>query len=210
MLLTKMDCLPGCDPLNIDAVTPSKHLFYQDPLLGLFDRQYEGYDLYGHYGKLAKELRAVEERVTVSKALFACYRSLAEFLAVKGGIGMDIRRAYLEDDRDWLTSIAEEQIPVCLEELEQYHDFREKIWFHECKPNGYETIDIRQGGLHARLVSAQKRILAYLDGEITEIPELLEERLPYKPSAPEGLQKPFNMNNWCNIVTAGNMGTGTI
>ena len=83
-----------------------------------------------------------------------------------------------------------------------------QVIFH--KPNGYETIDIRQGGLHARLVSAQKRILAYLDGEITEIPELLEERLPYKPSAPEGLQKPFNMNNWCNIVTAGNMGTGTI
>ena len=46
--------------------------------------------------------------------------------------------------------------------------------------------------------------------EITEIPELLEERLPYKPSAPEGLQQPFNMNNWCNIVTAGNMGTGTV
>ena len=210
MLLTKLDCLPGCDPLNIAAVNPSKHLFYQDPLLGLFDRQYQSYDLYGHYGKLAKELRAVEERVTVSKNLFACYRSLAEFLAVKAGIGLDIRRAYLEGDRDWLTSIAEEQIPVCLEDLEQYHDFREKIWFHECKPNGYETIDIRLGGLHARLVSAQKRILAYLADEITEIPELLEERLPYKPSSPEGLQQPFNMNNWCNIVTAGNMGTGTV
>ena len=210
MLLTKLDCLPGCDPLNIAAVNPSKHLFYQDPLLGLFDRQYQGYDLYDHYGKLAKELRAVEERVTVSKNLFACYRSLAEFLAVKAGIGLDIRRAYLEGDRDWLTSIAEEQIPVCLEDLEQYHDFREKIWFHECKPNGYETIDIRLGGLHARLVSAQKRILAYLADEITEITELPEERLPYKPSAPEGLQQPFNMNNWCNIVTAGNMGTGTV
>ena len=118
--------------------------------------------------------------------------------------------AYLEGDRDWLTSIAEEQIPVCLEDLEQYHDFREQIWFHECKPNGYETIDIRLGGLHARLVSAQKRILAYLADEITEIPELLEERLPYKPSAPEGLQQPFNMSNWLNIVTAGNMGTGTV
>ena len=78
------------------------------------------------------------------------------------------------------------------------------------QPNGYETIDIRLGGLHARLVSAQKRILAYLADEITEIPELLEERLPYKPSSPEGLQQPFNMNNWCNIVTAGNMGTGTV
>ena len=177
MLLTKLDCLPGCDPLNIAAVNPSKHLFYQDPLLGLFDRQYQGYDLYGHYGKLAKELRAVEERVTVSKNLFACYRSLAEFLAVKAGIGLDIRRAYLEGDRDWLTSIAEEQIPVCLEDLEQYHDFREKIWFHECKPNGYETIDIRLGGLHARLVSAQKRILAYLAGEITEISNKILEEL---------------------------------
>lgn len=210
MLLNEFNCLPGTDWANEKAVNPAKTLLYQDPLLGLFDRQYEGYDLYGHYGKLSKKLRAVEERITDYKDLFACYRALADFLAVKGGIGMDIRRAYLENDRDWLTSIAEEQLPVCMEELEQYHEYREKVWFAECKPNGYETLDIRLGGLNARLLSAQKRIFAYLDGEIPEIPELEEERLPYVKNRAEGMQDPICCNNWGHIVTAGNMDTGTI
>ena len=210
MLLNDFDCLSGQDPVNAAAANPSKALLYQDPLLGLYDRQYQGYDLYGHYGRLAKELREVEEKVTDYKDLFACYRALADLLAVKGGLGMDIRRAYLEGDKDWLESIVEEQIPVCLEELEQYHEFREKIWFKECKPNGYEVLDIRLGGLHARLLSTQKRISDFLEGKISSIPELEEERLAYVQNRQEEMQDPVRSNIWENIVTAGNMGPGTI
>ncbi len=203
MLLNRFDCLPGTDETNKKACDPSKALFYQDPLLGLFDGQYAGYDLYGHYGRLAADLREAEKRGGRAQEMFSCYRVLAEFLAVKANLGKDLRKAYLAEDRAWLACIEEEQLAVCLEELETFHEYREKIWFEENKPQGYEVLDIRLGGLRARLKSAGKRIRAYLEGEIEEIPELLEERLPYEKNTDGKVQNPLNLNEWRKIVSAG-------
>ena len=44
---------------------------------------------------------------------------------------------------------------------------------------GYEVIDMRFGALLQRIETAELRINQYLNGEITEIEELVPKRLPY-------------------------------
>ena len=64
-----------------------------------------------------------------------------------------------------------------MEKIEAYRNLREKVWDDESKIFGWEVIDIRFGGLFARLKSAQKRLNAYLDGKLAAVSELEEERL---------------------------------
>ena len=54
------------------------------------------------------------------------------------------------------------------------------------QPFGFETLDIRYGGLRARLDTMQTRITAYLDTDdnsVSSLPELEVETLPIWPSA---------------------------
>lgn len=204
-LLDRFDRLEETPEGNPDAVNPSKELLYQDPLLGMFDGQYQGYDLCGCYGRLAENLREAARRCGALEDLFSYYQALAEFLSVKGNLGMELRGAYQRRDRSRLTEILEDQIPACLQALQKLREQREEIWFSECKPQGYEVLDIRLGGVHARLTSAQKRLQRYLDGEIPQLEELEEAPLPYEQIRTEGKQPPVPCNLWEHIVTAGNM-----
>jgi hexosaminidase len=70
------------------------------------------------------------------------------------------------------------------------------------KPFGWEVIDIRYGGILSRLETVEYRLHQWLDGSISRIEELEEERLffdaPWK--MPEGA---LGRNSYHRIVTAG-------
>jgi hypothetical protein len=51
------------------------------------------------------------------------------------------------------------------------------VWFKDNKAMNFAGIDIRYAGVAARCESAIMLINAYLDGKISEIEELREERL---------------------------------
>lgn len=81
---------------------------------------------------------------------------------------------------------------------------REKLWFEEYKPNGFEVLDIRISGVAARLDSAKRRIGAWLAGSVEMIGELEEERLPYLTG--EGGERLIpSCNLWENIASACNI-----
>ena len=70
-------------------------------------------------------------------------------------------------------------------------------WMRTCKAFGWEVIDIRYGGLIARIDSAIQRLDDFINGRIPNIEELDAERLLFNGP---GLQQ---CNRYHRIATAG-------
>lgn len=183
--LRKLDEIEGVEEGNYFMANPSKFLLWQDPLLGIFDAHVVAYnqtgDLEGYYQNLAQELDAAS--LAAKQEIFSDiqkqYALLAEILAEKGVLGVNLRAAYGANEREILEGYVENIIPGLIEKFESLRLLHQQIWLATYKPNGWETLDIRYGGVIARLKSTMARLKAYLKGEVTELPELAEERLPF-------------------------------
>lgn len=203
LLLDKLDHIEASGEYNKDFANPSKTIFYQDPLLGIFDVQYSHKGLSAHYGDLAKELKKAKEKAGFCKDLFAYYELLAQIDAVKCDLGADIRRAYVEGNKEILRYIAETAIGDLTDKVEKMRYLRQLLWEGENKINGFEVLDIRFGGLIRRLKSAAERIVRYVNGEIPRMEELEEERLPYSVENPS--KEAVTCNLWEEIISASNI-----
>ena len=53
------------------------------------------------------------------------------------------------------------------------------LWYKENKPHGFDTQDLRLGGLSRRLRSCRERLESYVSGEENTIPELDEKLLDF-------------------------------
>lgn len=203
MLLGEFDSMEGSRP-NRNADNPSKYLLYQDTMAGLFDGQIEGLGAGKYYVDLADRLKAAAEEEKETK-LFAYYHTLAKLLSMKAELGLHIRDAYRKGDRGSLERITKEVIPACIHETEELLARRRQLWFSECRPFGFEVLDIRYSGVTARLRSARIRLEEYLSGKETGLPELEEERLPFAADTENPLHTQCSCPFWENIVSAGNM-----
>lgn len=203
MMLDKFDNMEDSRP-NMNADNPSKYLFYQDTMAGLFDAQIEGTEAGKYYEELADKLKIVEEE-NKETALFTYYRTLAKLLSLKAELGLNIRNAYQEGDRKRLGQIAGEVIPACIHEAKELLELRRQLWFSECKPLGFEILDIRFSGVTARLRSAQMRLEEYLSGKDDILLELEEDRLPFAADTVNPLHTQCSCPLWENIISAGNI-----
>lgn len=222
MLLSSFDAVPGTDTYNAQADNPSKYLLYQDVMLGLFDKQIEGLGMTKYYELLAKKLDEAISHASLGKKpvpvkqdsktyrryaaynTFQYYRTLACVLSKKAELGIRAYQAYHAGNRKELFKICE-VLNECKERCQKLKDQRESLWFMECKPNGFEVLDIRLGGLITRLESAQKRIRGFLMDKWDSLPELEEKRLLYKSLPENDAHKLCSCNLWEHIISAGNI-----
>ncbi len=165
---------------------PSKYLLWEDPLLGLFDEDVKNIPFAEHYKKLSKDLKKALGRVKLGRPHLEFAKALADVMEVKSQLGRDIVRAYKTNDNDALTYICEKQLPKTIRKTEAMLVAHRKLWFSVSKPEGWEVIDTRYGALLARLRSAKIRLSDYLDGRISTISELEEDRLRWS-SVLEGI-----------------------
>ena len=188
---------------------PSKYLLYQDALIGLFDEQIKDWDVQAWYERLRDGLQMLEEETRIPtrdggyvEAVLSLYIRLADALSVKAPLGRKLYEAYEKKDRQALAALAGEEIPLAMEKIRAYRDSREALWNRESRIFGFEVLDIRIGGLLARLESAKKRVEAWVNGEIDRLPELEEPRLPFRP-VKEGEEHTLcACNSWTTIVSA--------
>ncbi len=204
LLLNCFDNIPGTGTHNEKFANPSKTIFYQDPLTGIFDRQFEDLGLEDYYTGLAQKLWEAGKRAGKMKGLYRYYRLLALVDASKSTLGTKIRNAYLDGDRAELKKIVSEELPELIALTEELREERERLWFEEYKPNGFEVLDIRISGVSARLGSAKRRIEDWLDGRTADLEELEEERLLYLQGE-NGERAIPSCNLWENIVSAANI-----
>ena len=199
---------------------PSKYLLYQDVLIGLFDEQIRNWDVKSYYeGLRDRLLKALEEGMKrnctqkncmqilqrgggYAEEVLSLYVCLADALSVKAPLGRKLHEAYEKKDRQSLAALAEKEIPLAMEKIRVYRDRREALWNRESRIFGFEVLDIRIGGLLARLESAKKRVEAWVSGEVDSLPELEEPRLPFRP-VKEGEEHTLcACNSWKTIISA--------
>ena len=199
---------------------PSKYLLYQDVLIGLFDEQIRNWDVKSYYeGLRDRLLKALEEGMkrnctqkncmqilqrggSYAEEVLSLYVCLADALSVKAPLGRKMHEAYEKKDRQALAALAEKEIPLAMEKIRVYRDRREALWNRESRIFGFEVLDIRIGGLLARLESAKKRVEAWVSGDVDSLPELEEPRLLFRP-VKEGEEHTLcACNSWKTIISA--------
>jgi hypothetical protein len=200
MKIEEIDIIPGCEAQNIKTRNPSKHILFQDLLLGAFDTYFDREGLEEHYAKVKEELNTISKTAGKFEQLFVMYAKLAAVLEKKVKLGIKIRKAYQLKDKDTLKTICEQILPVLKEDVESFKKEYTKVWFHESKGHGFEVIDIRLGGLMSRIDTVKYRLEDYINGNILKVEELEETILPYELGGyPEGPYLAYN--KYKDIVT---------
>ena len=64
-----------------------------------------------------------------------------------------------------------------MEALHRLRRLWRQLWESTNKPNGFEILEVRLGGVAARMETAGEKMAAFARGEIDAIAELLEESL---------------------------------
>ena len=172
------------------AVNQSKYQLYNDCFLGKLDSIVAPYDT-KNYAKYAKQLADAVPRAGEYKYILDFYAKLASVLSLKADIGIRTRDVYKNGDKAKLDALIKDYAEIIVRTEALYEAFRVQ-WFTENKLNGFETQDIRLGGLIMRIKNCKRILEDYRDGKIDSIPALEEETLPYpypnKPCPMSGVE----------------------
>ncbi|MDY2913025.1 MAG: beta-N-acetylhexosaminidase [Candidatus Enteromonas sp.] len=178
------------------AENPSKWLFYQDVLLGLYDRSTK--EEYGvAYLEKAKQLKKAAHKGAFPY-MFQTLASLCDFLSVKAVVGKRLREAYQGKDNEGLARGIVD-LSLCEKKLQKFIDDFLTQWETENKPFGLEVLQARFGALKERFAYAKRKIGDYLAHRIEAIPELEESLLPYEGEDPD---IPMHNPSFANIFTS--------
>lgn len=183
----------------------SKFLLFNDPLIGIFDSlAAQEDDLGGHYEKVIEKLAPLTAHERFGY-LFETQLCLCEVLKEKAALGIRLRSAYQENNREALLALAEETIPSVLKNLERFFNAFEKQWMADNKSFGFEVQCLRLGGLTKRLEYTRRVLISYLTGEQDRIEELKQPLKPFHYFNESSLySQRYHM--WRDMVTPGVMG----
>nr|WP_269088805.1 hypothetical protein [Streptococcus suis] len=133
--------------------------------------------------------------------LFDTQAKLCQVLATKAAISAGIRQAYQEGNRQVLAEQVDglQQLRIDLESFYQALSYQ---WMVEKKVFGLDTVDIRLGGLDARIRRAIQRLQSYLNNEVPKLDELEVPILPYDDFHQDKGFCATTANQWQIIATA--------
>ncbi len=181
---------------------PTKYLLYNDVLKGMFDRHTtEEFDDF--YKGCAEKLFDLSERDSRYSYLFRTQAALCDVLALKATVGVKLKAAYDSGDRAALLQLATVTLPEIIHRIESFRKEFRKGWLSESKAEGFDTQDIRLGGIIMRVRAAIEAVTEYLSGEITAIEELETERLYFDCRSDDDSKcLTIGMNSYSKTATA--------
>lgn len=171
-------CRPSVTPCEnrTPYANPTKYLFYNDVLKGMFDKHTTP-AFSAFYKDCRATLATLAERESPFAYLFATQSALCRVLELKATIGVRLKAAYDCGDKATLKEIAEEALPEIRRRTEDFYAEFRQGWMKESRPGGFDTQDLRIGGMLRRVLAAEATVKAYLNGEIERIEELDVDRL---------------------------------
>lgn len=179
---------------------PNKYLFYNDLFLGIFDNRI------CEKGKsdIERFLKAYSETDCGGyNYIFETQKALLEVLAVKYDLGVKTREYYKSGNNSGLEKLVAEYNRLGVKINEFYRAFL-KQWETENKPFGFETQDIRIGGLLKRVEHCREQLENYLAGKLISIPEL-EETVLDSECEDAFADSRVCENTWSRMVSPGDM-----
>jgi len=203
MLLSLIDTPPGASWWKeLEPDNPGKFLLWQDVLIGLFDRHVEGLDVASHYAHLAERLKECAKKNEEWGHVFEVPYKLCAVLSLKSDIGVRLKRSYDNKNASELTDFAQQELPELHQRVIELREAHRDQWYRIYKPFGWEVLDIRYGGLLARIDTAIKRLTDYLDGRVERVEELEAERLYYDTRTSSEESGLIRCNRYQRICTA--------
>lgn len=176
--LTLFNKLPGINDWSARPVNAAKFLLYQDPIVPLYDDDLKGVDTESHYAALEADYAGYRAENPAFAQLLGFYEQLARALKVKCAFHLRAGRTVRSNDRAGAAecaAIAKEAAA----ELEKLRVTWRELWYATNRIYGFEIIDVRVGGVAARMESAAVLMEAFAAGRIETIEPLAEEPLPY-------------------------------
>lgn len=189
-------------PENLSGINPNRYILYQDVLCPLLEQHIRPEKDKHHFEASAQQLKEVSQRAGDYAYLFETQAQLNELLALKIEATSGIQKAYHEGDKARLKDIADKNLPLLYQKVEEFSDQFSRQWQQENKIFGLDTIDIRFGGLLKRIKRAQERLEQYISGQIKHVEELEQEILPYNDFYKEQGLTATTANQWHLIATA--------
>ena len=156
---------------------------WHDSLLGKYEFMLKDDPISAHYEKWADYYNDLAGAGGAWADLYERCSAILTYLAKKTYLLENLAQKYLAGDREFLESCAAGLIPDLVSWQEKMHEQFRRMWFKTRKAFGWELLDARLGSDRARLISAKKRIEAFLAGEADAIEELESERF----TTPESL-----------------------
>jgi hypothetical protein len=164
---------------GVGTANYSKNRLYNDPFLGIVDKNTEQPVDSAIFGEYAKILHENAEKYPEFGYLFETQATLCDILTEKFELGVRTRALYEKSDKEAIRALAEGEYARCLEKLDAFYTAFRDQWETVNKTYGFEMQDMRLGGLLARMKNCKRRLLDYACGKIDRIAELEEEVLPH-------------------------------
>ena len=193
--------LPGL-PENLSGINPNRYILYQDILCPLLERHIRPEEDGQHFEAAAQSLKEVSHKAGEYSYLFETQAQLNALLALKIAVTSGIQEAYRAGDKDRLAELAEKDLPLLYQKVEDFAEQFSHQWQQENKIFGLDTIDIRFGGLLKRIKRAQERLQQYTTGQLDSVEELEQEILPFNDFYKEQGLIATTANQWHTIATA--------
>ena len=190
--------LPG----NLSGINPNRYVLYQDVLCPILDRHMTPEQDKPHFAQAAETLAEIKEKAGAYSYLFETQAQLNALLALKIAVTSGIQEAYRAGDKDRLAELAENDLPLLYQKVEDFAEQFSRQWQLENKIFGLDTIDIRFGGLLKRIKRAQERLQQYTTGQLDSVEELEQEILPFNDFYGDKDFAATTANQWHTIATA--------
>lgn len=188
------------------SFNPSRYLLYQDVLCPLLQAHTDAEADSLYFESLVPKLEQQAKTPHSLAYLFDTQAQLCRLLARKTRVTEVLRQAYASHS----LSLLEQQIPELeqmREDLANFHQAVSQQWMRENKIFGLDTLDLRLGGLAARIHRAQERLQDYILGNLDRLEELEEEILPFDDLYLTNGFRATSANQWHTMVTASTLYT---
>lgn len=176
--LTLFNKVTGMKSAEYRPVNAAKMLIYQDPLIQLFAEDTKGINMCQHYEALATKYQGYAAEDEEFKQLWSFYALLANAIAKKC-IWHEQASSTVQNKDLVLAKKLADGLTQTIDAVELLRIAWLDLWNKTNKPNGFEVIDSRLGGVKARLDTAQRRMIEFANQQVDTIPELAEKALPF-------------------------------
>ncbi len=158
-----------------DTLVQGRRMFYSDVMYDLGNREENCDEFIAKYSESRDRMKELMNLHDKNEETYRYAYLLYAMVTIKSELRKNLRNAYQSGNKTYLEKALSEYLPELLTLTEEFAKVHKKQWYSTYKPNGFEVLNYRYGGLTYRIKDAIETLDEYLSGKISEIPQLAEK-----------------------------------